>query len=515
MGWMIGLLFTIGLSVAGLAFFLLSDKNLEYPFYLQTGLNLIDHHYADSCDAGKMVESAREAIFSRLDRYSGYLEPRELGRVNEEFSGSYGGIGVMVVSHIRGLLVMSVREGSPADRVGIRTGDVIIKADSVNFADISRYEASFHLRGPEGTQVKLSIARNELRDTLEFNLTREKLKLIHIPFAGLTRNNSLYIRILDFESGLTADLTDVLDSLYHCKPDSVSSVILDLRGNPGGLVGEAVASSNLFLEKGRLIAGIKGRSRWSAKEYHSTAHDLIKGLPLAILVDRGSASAAEIMAGALKYAGRAVLIGDTTFGKGLVQEYFGLDDGSGVRLTTARYYFEGNKFINDPHSPIPDSGAGIPPDYYYRSTGDEPFPLQLEGSILMRDFAMTNKARIVTCPPSGDSSQEWFREFVEFARQKEFRYESDLTALARFVRNELIPKEKTSPLADAAEKIYRLSESDDANQFERYKEYIIQRLYQIAVEFQLGEVRAYRDAILPFRQDIILAERILQGAKAE
>jgi len=509
--WGLAIFFVLIFSIGGLSLYVLSDEGLNYPGNLVSSLRLITMLNRDSVSPTALVRQARDAVFDKLDRYSGYVEPKELNRVTEEFSGSYGGIGITIVGHDKGLMVMSVREDGPAGRAGMQTGDIIIKADSTFLEGINTYKATFLLRGEEGTPVHLAIARNSFRDTLQFDLVREKLKLLHIPYAGLTENNSLYIRIVDFEAGLTNELINVLDRLYFDRKDSVKALIIDLRSNPGGLLSEAIACSDIFLDKGKLIVGVKGRSRWRVEEYHSSNDDVTGGLPMAILVNRGSASASEIMAGALKYADRAILIGDTTFGKGLVQEYHGLTDGSGVRLTTARYYFEGGVFINDPSSTEVDSGAGIPPDYFYRSTLADEFPSRLESTLLLRDFALENKEDILAHAPFTGSSTEWLSRFSKYAGKKGFSYESDLTIIANIIKDEIIFKNYSDSALNAIEKIYNKSKAYDQAQFDVYSDYIRQRLYQIAVELEYGTARAYHDAIIPYREDIILAEKLFRN----
>ena len=509
--WVLILFVAIVLFVGLASVYVISDKSTRYLRNFTASLELIGLLYPESYNTGKLTTMAREAVFEELDRYSGYLEPEELRHVTEEFTGSYGGIGITVVPHGKGLMIMSVRENGPAGRAGIRTGDIILQADSVKLEDMSPYRATFLLRGEEGTPVNVLIARNHFKDTLEYNLRRERFKLIHIPFAGITENGNLYIRILDFEAGLTADLLNVLDSLYLKKPDSVTGVIIDLRGNPGGLLGEAVAASDLFLDKGYVIAGVSGRSRWQAREYRSSGHDVLSGLPLAVLINRGSASAAEIMAGALKYAGRAFLVGDTTFGKGLIQEFRSLFDGSGIRLTTARYYFEGGIFINDPDLPEIDDAVGIPPDYYIELTEDEAFPVDLESSLLMRDFAVDNKDEILAYSPFTEASPAWLDSFLSYADQKGFRFESEFTELALFVRDEIVYRNYSDETFAAIDRICRISEEDDRAQPERHRDYIKNRLYQIALEVEFGSAESYRTVVLPYRRDIVLTEKLLQN----
>lgn len=509
--WALALFVIFISAIGGVSLFIMSEPELYYPFRLISALNLIETLYPEEFRSGSIMKQARAAVFSQLDRYSGYVEPEELSRLQEEFTGSYGGIGITITGHDRGLAVMSVREGGPADRVGIKTGDIIIRIDDLTIAGLNNSRAGYLLRGKEGSPVKVVVARNDFTDTLRFDLIRENLKLIHIPYAGLTENNSLYIRILDFEAGLSEQLKDILDSSYETNKAKINSLILDVRGNPGGLLHEAIEVCDLFLDKGHLIVGVKGRSRWNSREYFSTENDVFNGLPLVILVDRGSASAAEILSGALKYSGRAILVGDTTYGKGLVQEYDYLSDGSGIRLTTARYYFEGNIYLNDPDADNVDSSVGIPPDYYINSIEYEPFPMKLESSQLMRAFAVKHQQEILALAPFSQPPPKWFNQFVDYAKHEHFEFQSELTSVAKFIRDEVVFHNYSEAAFKTIDNICRLAEDDDQRQFENYQDYIKQRLYQLATESTFGRARAYRDAIVPYRPEIFLAEKILAG----
>ncbi len=461
------------------------------------------------------MEMAREGVFQQLDRYSGYLEPRELGRVTEEFSGSYGGIGITIVGHESGLMVMSVREDGPAARAGIKTGDIISKVDSTDMKGINAYRATFLLRGPEGSRMELTVLRkfNNIDDTLFFQLSRQLLPLIHVPYAGITPGGSLYIRLLDFEAGAASEVADALDSLYLKYPDSIKGIIFDLRGNPGGLLTEAVSIAGLFLKKGKIVVGMKGRSRWNNTVFYAQGDDITEGLPIALLVDRGSASASEILAGSLRYAGRAFLVGDTTFGKGLVQEFDDLGDGSGLRLTTARYYFEGNIFLNDPKAAVKDSAPGIPPDYYYQSTEYEPFPLELESSLLMREYAIAHQNDIAADSGAVSINPGWLDEFKSYLYQKGFNYES---ALSREIKNAQVQahfEQASKETIEVIAHLYSLSKKEDSAQFVNYREYIRQRLFQMALETKFGVSESYRRAFVPYRWDVALAEQLFKESR--
>lgn len=513
--WGIGLFVTLILLTSGAGVWLIADENIYLPLQLTNTLELIRVMHPDKYNSGKLIKSAQNAVFEELDRYSGLLEPRELDRVHEEFTGSYGGIGITVLRHDFGLIIMSVRDDGPAGQAGIQTGDIIIKADSTDLANLTAYQSTFLLRGPENSALEITITRNHMADTLIFNLTRQQLPLIHIPYAGITENRSLYIKIIDFEMGLSRELKEILDTLYLNDLDAVEQVILDLRGNPGGLLREAYRTADMFLEEGHLIVGVKGRSIWRNEEYYSTGLDITGNLPIAVIVDRHSASAAEILAGALKYADRAILIGDTTFGKGLVQEYTGLSDGSGLRLTTSRYFFEGGIFLNDPEAEVIDSADGIPPDYYYLFEASKPFTTELENSSLLREFAIDNKDKIVQLAPFTETDPVWIDQFYDYLKNNHFNYQSVITGIANLTRQLIALSDYDQVYIEAIDRICNLAQNDDKHQFDVYKDYIKRRLYQIALESKFGTIRAYREAVLPYRQDIQYAEAMLKNISSE
>ncbi|MCP4705244.1 MAG: PDZ domain-containing protein [candidate division Zixibacteria bacterium] len=513
--WGVGLFLTLILLTSGAGIFLLSDKSLYLPLQLTNTLELISIMHPELYNSGNLINSAQSAVLNELDRYSGLLEPRELNRVHEEFTGSYGGIGISVVGHTYGLMIMTVRDDGPAGQIGIQTGDIIIKSDSTRLRGLSAYQSTYLLRGPEDSPLELTIVRNQMADTLKFNLIRRLLPLIHIPYAGITENNSLYIRITDFEMGVSRELHDVLDSLYLNNPDTIEQLIIDLRGNPGGLLREAHRTANMFLDKDHLIVGIRGRSIWREEKYYSTGSDITNNLPIALIVDRNSASAAEILAGALKYANRAILVGDTTFGKGLVQEFSGLGDGSGLRLTTSRYYFEGEIFLNDPEAEVIDSASGIPPDYYFLFEGRKPFTNQLENSSLLREFAINNKKRIIQYAPFTDSDTDLMNEFNDYLQNNNFEFHSTIAAIAGLTKQLIALQKFDDTYINAIDRICKIAQNDDKKQFDVNKNYIKRRLYKIALESEFGTSRAYHDAILPYREDIRFAESILKSKISE
>ncbi len=511
--WALSLFVTIIVLLIALSLYTFSEPNLNYERNIITALQLIGYFYDGPYHPISMMRHAREAVFDDLDRYSSFLEPQQLKMITEEFSGSYSGIGVTIVPHEQGLMVLSVREGGPASKAGVLNGDIFIKADSINLAEIDAFEASSYLRGPENSQLTLTIARDDMRDTLTVTVVREKLKLQHIPYAGMLEDSILYVRLIDFEAGASEDVEHILDSVLNDSSVTIKGMILDLQNNPGGLLYEAIGLADLFLPSGELIVGVKGRSRWDRTEYNSSKADMLDGRPLAILVDGGSASASEIVSGSLKYAGRAFLVGDTTFGKGLVQEYKGLADGSGIRLTSSRYYFKGEKYINDPNSPVLDSAGGIPPDYYVPEI-NEPFLNALARTLLMRQFATSNKDRILAGPSLMKSADDWYDNFIKYCEEKDFKYISATTgSIDTLMQIAELSGAKRSTIG-TIDRTMIYSEKLDLDQFIDHREEVVRRLYRLAVESKYGLARSYRDAVLPYSHQIKFAEKLIDSLNA-
>jgi carboxyl-terminal processing protease len=502
------LMVLIVLLAGGMAIYVVSDPGFHDASKLAQVANIVDQYYPEPVDWKKATRSALGAMFAKLDRFSSYLEPRRWRRFNEEFSGSYTGLGISVTPHDGGLLIMSVREGGPAAESGIFSGDVLIAADSVALGGLDPEDATDLLRGEAGSDVALRIYRPVDGDTLSFKVTRRKIDLEHIPFAGYTPDTVLYIRLLDFEAGASHDVKAALDSLLHEDSLEPHGVILDLRGNPGGLLSEGFGVANLFLDAGQLVVGTEGRSRWEESKYESSGHDLTGGLPMAVLVDRGSASAAEIVAGSLHQLHRAVLVGDTTFGKGLVQGFTSLANGGAVRLTIARYYLAGGLFLNRFDSVLVDTGRGLVPDYQVDFIEREPFPMELERSLLLNRFANQHQDEIVA---SGHFALDdrWVERFRDYAHSQDFVFESATTEKLKSMAD-LASLDHALPVKLAVDRLLTASRAADAQQFGHYGDYIKMRLKQLAFERKDGDYVAYARAVVPERPDIRLAARLLR-----
>lgn len=310
----------------------------------------IKQHYVDDVDDRTLLDAAIRGMLSELDPHSAWLSPDELAGLEESASGRYGGLGVEIQVHESFLEVITAMENTPAARAGIRTGDRIIAIDALRLDSRNAAEATRWLRGAPGTRVELTVERDDQEDPLEFMVTRELIRVPNIT-ARMLEPDLGYLRISSFSHNAGAALDEAFANL-SAQNALLNGLVIDLRGNPGGVLGASVAVADRFLNGG-LVVYTDGRSEHGRLEFSATAGDMTGGLPLVVLVDRGSASAAEIVAGALQAHGRALILGERTFGKGSVQTVWPLRNGTGMRLTTARYYTPNGRSIQ---------AEGIEPD---------------------------------------------------------------------------------------------------------------------------------------------------------
>ncbi|MCJ7775209.1 MAG: S41 family peptidase, partial [Desulfobulbaceae bacterium] len=304
-------------------------------------LRQIEKSYVEPPDAQELIYGAIKGMVNNLDPHSSFMTKEEYRELMLETKGSFTGIGVEITVKDNVLTVVSPIEGTPADKVGMKAGDKIIKIEDTRTKDMSLMEAVKKIRGPKGTKVNLTIMREGEAKPLEFSITRGVIPLISVRQYFLTPEIG-YVRVSNFQSKTVNDLSEALEEME--KGREIKGLVLDLRNNPGGLLSQAIEVSDLFLNSG-LIVSTKGRI--SSQNITATAHADKKSrtYPIIVLVNSGSASAAEIVAGALQDNKRALVLGTRTFGKGSVQTILPLSDGSGLRLTTARYYTPSGKSI--------------------------------------------------------------------------------------------------------------------------------------------------------------------------
>ena len=310
-------------------------------------LTLVRQNYVESTNSRELIFGAIRGMLEGLDPHSSFMPPELYKEMQVETQGSFGGLGIEITVRERYLTVVAPIEGTPADRAGIVAGDRIIRIDGAATKDMTLVDAVRKLRGPKGTPVTITILRED-QDPFDVTVTRDIIEVHSVRTSDLGDGIG-YIRLISFQERTSRDLQDELKAL---REKGMRGLVLDLRNNPGGLLTQAVQIADLFLEKGKLIVYTEGRAK-SQNLSFVDQHDNPQDFPMVVLVNKGSASASEIVAGALQDHQRAVVVGTQTFGKGTVQTVIPLNDGSGLRLTTAKYFTPNKRAID---------GAGLTPD---------------------------------------------------------------------------------------------------------------------------------------------------------
>lgn len=310
---------------------------------------LIKENFVDEISAKDLVYGALKGMVSALDPYSQFMEPDVAKVVKSDTEGEFGGLGIRITSRGGYITIITPLPDTPAYRIGIMPGDKIVKIDGENAKGISLRDAVKKLRGRKGTKVTLDIDREDEEELLEFKITRD----IIVPkkiYKKIMDDNIGYLRLTEF----TEDAPDKFKkALQELKEKKIDGLIFDLRNNPGGLLRAAVKISGFFVKKGQLIVYTKGRKSDQNRKYYAKADPVAGEIPLVVLINKGSASGSEIVAGCIKDLSRGIIIGEQSFGKASVQSLIDLEDKSSLKLTTAKYYTPGDFLIHD---------KGIEPD---------------------------------------------------------------------------------------------------------------------------------------------------------
>ena len=327
----------------------------------------IKREYVDEVDDKELMEKAIRGMVAALDPHSAYLDTDEFEEIRLSTMGSYPGVGIEVVAEEAGVKILRPIEGSPADQAGLLAGDVIVKIDNKDVG-ADQAGAIAQLRGPSGSSVKLTVRREGAADLLDFSLRRAKVDVRSVTHTTLDPGFG-YVRITSFSETTADDVARAVAALKRDNPKGLHGLVLDLRNNPGGVLEAGVAVADAFLNDGVIVTA-DGRTPDARFRMEATPGDLIDGAELVVLVNGGSASASEIVAGALKDHNRAELIGHKTYGKGSVQTVMPLAQGGAIKLTTSRYYTPSGVSIH---------GKGIIPDIVADTPEQAPADLRVAG----------------------------------------------------------------------------------------------------------------------------------------
>jgi carboxyl-terminal processing protease len=314
-------------------------------------LDLIQRNYVDNVDGEELTTKAIEGMLQGLDPYSAYLSPEHYRDLEIGTSGEFGGVGMEVTTSDGFLKVITPIEGGPAEKAGVKPKDLIIEIEGKTTKGMVVEEAVNLLRGPKGSSVNVIIEREGEPNPIKITLIRDKITIKSVKYK-LLDNQIGYIKLSQFQEDSSQELRTALSELESQNGRDLRGVILDLRNNPGGLLGEAIEVADEFIDQG-LIVSVRGRSEEQTREFYATKNGNFQQYPIVVIVNEGSASASEVVAEALQDSKRATILGTSTFGKGSVQTIIRLEDGSGLKLTTAKFYAPSGRSISE---------VGVTPD---------------------------------------------------------------------------------------------------------------------------------------------------------
>jgi len=343
LGIVLGISLTIGRSV------LAERDNIATPLPLNELRTFsevfatIKSHYVEAVDDKGLLENAIRGMLSGLDPHSAYLDKQDYEDLKVGTSGEFGGLGIEVGMEDGFVKVIAPIDDTPAQRAGIEAGDLVIRLDDTPVKGLTLKDAVDIMRGKPGTRIVLTVIREGSNKPLKIEIVRDIIKVTSVK-SNLMNEHYAYVRITQFQTNTAENMEEAIDNLKKESKDSLRGLVLDLRNNPGGLLGASVSVADDFLENGRIVY-TEGRAEDSEISFNATPGDIINGLPIVVLINVGSASASEIVSGALQDHKRAILMGTRSFGKGSVQSVMPLKDGNALKLTTARYYTPSGRSI--------------------------------------------------------------------------------------------------------------------------------------------------------------------------
>ncbi len=475
----------------------------------------LDSYYVDEIDPEELVTIGINAMLEELDPYTEYIPEENSDDFRMMTTGEYGGVGALIGNRTGVNMILMPYKDFPAQAAGLRIGDVLLKVDTVDVTEKATADISKLLKGPANTNVFVQIKRGE--DTLGVDLTRKKIVISNVPYYGKIDDETGYIKLTDFTTNAASD---VRKALVDLKSQGISRLVLDVRDNPGGILKEAVEIVNLFIPKGKEVVRTIGKLESVNMVYKTSKSPLDKDIPLVVLINERSASAAEIVAGALQDYDRAVLVGRKTFGKGLVQTTIPLSYNSQIKVTTAKYYIPSGRCIQaidyskkddkgDSQS-VPDSlrnefktkngrivldGAGIEPDKSAESQNFAPITFSLIARSHVFDYVNSFyiKNESIGSPSEFVVTEEIYTDFVSWLEGKDYDYttyvEKSLEDLVKYAEKEKYYEEIKNSIEELKIKVSHNKEQDLVTHKveikEALKEEIISRYY-----YQEGVIEA-------------------------
>jgi len=489
-------------------------KNLEIYYNLFRELNMF---YVDDVDPSKLVKTSIDEMLSSLDPYTNFISEDQMEDFRFQTTGEYAGIGALIGLQKGEIVISEPYEGFPAQKFGLKAGDVILEVEGKSTEDMTTEDVSNLLRGPANKPVKIKLQRPGQKKPFVVEVVREKVNIDAVPYYGMLDGNTAYIRLSSFTANCSEE---VKTAFLELKKNDPEAFVLDLRGNGGGLLQEAVKIVNMFVPEGEEIVSTKGKVKQWDKTYTATSAPLDTTIRIAVLTNRNSASASEIVAGAIQDLDRGIIIGTRTFGKGLVQTTRDLDYNTKLKVTTAKYYIPSGRCIqaldyshrNEDGSVghVPDSlisefttkngrkvydGGGIVPDVVVEPVQLSNLSVALLTNFVVFDFATlySNENESIAGPEDFYISDDIYNQFADFVKEQDFEYESEsLHELEELI--EAAKKEKYYTLAeDEFESMKATLEPNldkDLNEFNEEIESLLENEIVSRYYYQRGAIRA-------------------------
>jgi carboxyl-terminal processing protease len=491
--------FLLMVGLVGIAFTPPVDRYFEIAKSLDVFSSLfkeVNNLYVDDVSPTKMVHTGIDEMLNSLDPYTNYISEDQVEDFRTLNTGQYGGIGALTRTMQNKTVVTMVYESYPAYKNGLRIGDEVVKMDGIELSKLTQEEANHLMRGQVGTLVKLSIKRFGVDKLIEFEFKREKIKINNVPYFGMIDSDVGYVQLTEFTSDAGKE---VKNALLNLKEQGAKNIVIDLRGNPGGLLFEAVNICNLFVAKGKKIVDTKGKLEEHNITYETLNTPVDLDIPVAVLINRGSASASEIVAGTLQDYDRAVIIGERSFGKGLVQLSRPLPYHAQVKITTAKYYTPtgrciqvldyGHRRADGSAGIIPDSlkkefktshgrkvfdGGGIDPDIKIAAQEATSITQVLHANGFIFDFATAyaSKHPTIADAKSFSLTDLEYDEFVRWMKDKSYSYQSPLQAELEAFEAEAKKEKYYTNLKPQIEAIHTRLNDSKKNELMLYKDQI-------------------------------------------
>ncbi len=494
------------------------SKNLDIYYTLIRELNLF---YVDEIDFGALVEESINKMLISLDPYTNYIPESRIEDYKFVTTGEYGGIGASVREEKDGIIITELYKDAPAMKYGLKTGDKILEIDGKSTKKNDNYDISKILKGQVGTEVELLIERHTAEKVFTKKILREKIVIDCVPYYNIIRDSLAYIKLTNFMGPAAASVGDAFKKLR----DSIKlkGLILDLRGNPGGLLNEAVKIVNFFVEKGQEVVSTKGRIKSWNKKYFTMIEPIDTIIPIIVLINNNSASASEIVAGAMQDLDRAVVMGEKSYGKGLVQNTRELTYNSILKLTIAKYYIPSGRCIqtldyshrnaDGSVGKVPDSlisefktkngrlvydGGGIDPDIKIEEIKMEELTMALLNKNIIFDYAteFASKNKKIKDAKDFTITDEDYKNFMDFAKSKNFSYETELDKLLKMTMNKY--DEDIKKELSILQKKIEIKKEENFLSFKEQIKKIIENEIVSRFYFQNGRI----EASLSFDKDI-------------